>query len=82
MYDLEKMFIQLMSDIMRAPDQEEKRRAITLFRDHWPQIPGANALNQIFDLKSWIDSKINGQSFAFTVRKKWQDTQNNLAEKT
>jgi hypothetical protein len=36
---------------------------------------GATTINQVFDLKSWIDAKITGKSFGATVKSKWQEKQ-------
>jgi hypothetical protein len=72
LYDLEKKFIQLMSDLMRAPNAAEKKKAIVLFEESWVNIAGTNAINQIFDLKSWIDAQISGKSYGETVREKWR----------
>jgi hypothetical protein len=72
LYELEKKFIQLMSDLMRAPNAAEKKKAIVLFEESWVNIAGTNAINQIFDLKSWIDAQISGKSYGETVREKWR----------
>ena len=72
LYDLEKQFIQLMSDLLRIPSSEEKKNAIKAFEMNWNSIGGTQALNQIFDLKSWVDAKISGKTFGLTVKEKWE----------
>ncbi len=75
LYDLEKQFIHLMGELMRLHNAHEKKAAIGAFEQKWHDIAGTAALNQIFDLKSWIDSKISGKSFGATVKAKWQEKQ-------
>lgn len=72
LYDLEKQFIHLMGDLMKAPGTEDKKKIIREFEANWDQIPGTQALTQMFDLKSWIDAKISEKSFGAIVREKWE----------
>jgi hypothetical protein len=72
LYALEKRFIELMQHLIRTSDAKEQTAFIKSFESDWNTIPGVNALNQIFDLKSWIDAKISGTTFSETVREKYE----------
>lgn len=71
LYQLEKEFIHLVNNLLKTPPSEDKTRHFIAFAAKWEQLPGANALNKIFDLKSWVDAKIEGKSFAATVKRKF-----------
>lgn len=77
MYIIEKQFIDLIADLIRAATAEERRLRIKKFGEHWEKIEGSEILNRFFDFKSWIDAKVSKKSFAETIREKW----NNNAQK-
>ncbi len=70
LYQLEKQFIEMVGEVIKAPSAEEKRGCIRKFGEKWDKIPDANSINQFFDLKSWIEAKVNKKSFAQTIREK------------
>ena len=75
LYDLERRFLQFMSELMRAASKKEQQLAFQKMREALAQVadwPNAQALLQTFDLESWLEGKIRNQSFADVVRTKWE----------
>jgi hypothetical protein len=72
LYMLEKQFIDLISDLIKAPTAEEIRIRIRKFGEGWNKIESADSINQIFDLKAWIDAKVNKKSYAETIKENWK----------
>jgi tetratricopeptide (TPR) repeat protein len=75
LFDLERRFIHLMSELVRLPSAREWVSAFVRMRSALQSQaaqPGVAALLQMFDLDSWLESKISGQSFAEVVKKKWK----------
>jgi hypothetical protein len=73
LFDLEKRFIQFVSELLRLPEGKAQREAFARMRsDLATQAlqPGVRALLQAFDLEAWLDSKIQRRSFAEVVREK------------
>lgn len=71
---LERRFFQLMSELLRAMSPREHPgifRKMKLDLEALAQQPEARTLLQTFDLVAWVDSKIDGATFAETVRRKW-----------
>lgn len=74
LYDLERRFFQLMSELLRAASTQEQQFAFKKMKTdlaHFSALPDARVLLQTFDLEAWLDAKIKGQSFAFVVHAKW-----------
>jgi hypothetical protein len=80
LYDLERRFFQLMSELMRAPAEAERQHAFAKMRSDLADLsawPGTRTLLQTFDLDAWLDAKIKGRTFAESVRTKWEQTRQN-----
>jgi hypothetical protein len=71
-HELEKRFLLLMRDLTRAANAKERIPIFQKIKEEWADLPGAKAIEQTFDLESWLESKISNQSFAAIVRRKWQ----------
>lgn len=75
---LEQRFIHFFSDLIKKPNAKAQ---VELFAKMQTQIkaeqdePAIKALLQTFDLDAWLESKVQGQSFAAIVRKKWLESQ-------
>lgn len=71
--DLERRFMHLMSDLLRAPSSKGKQQAFQAMKTDLAELsdtPDTRALLQTFDLDAWLDSKIQGISFSEAVRRK------------
>lgn len=74
LYDLERRFFQLMSELLRVTSTQEQRHAFQKMKSdlaHFSTLPDARVLLQTFDLEAWLDAKIKGKSFASVVQAKW-----------
>ncbi len=77
LFDLERRFIQYMSEYMRQSGAREQRAVFEKMRTALQELaktPETQALLQTFDFGAWLDAKIQGSSFAVEVRRKWQRT--------
>ncbi|MBK9336583.1 MAG: hypothetical protein IPM98_08310 [Lewinellaceae bacterium] len=75
LYDLERRFLQFMSELLHAPAELERQRAFSNMRDDLAQLAtwaGARTLLQTFDLDAWLDARIKHRTFAESVRYKWE----------
>jgi tetratricopeptide (TPR) repeat protein len=73
-FALERRFVHLIGDLMKAPGAREQRPAFQkmLLDLQGPALRSeAQALLQTFDFEAWLDSKISGKPFAAAVREKW-----------
>ena len=73
---LEKRFIHFVSELTRLPVGKGQFEAFEKMQGYLQkemEQPATKALLQTFDLDAWLESKINGQSFAATVRRKWAE---------
>jgi len=57
---------------MKAPGQQDTRAGFQKWKEDLVGMSDYQTLLQTFDLEAWIESKIKGETFAATVRKKWQ----------
>lgn len=82
LFDLERRFIQLFNELMRAPSVREQQLAFQHIRTDWAELtglPGAQVLLQTFDLDAWIDAKQQGIPFREAVQRKFhQEEQGRL----
>lgn len=77
LFDLERRFIQYMSEYMRQSGVREQRAVFEKMRvalQELSKTPETQALLQTFDFGAWLDAKIQGSTFAVEVRRKWQRT--------
>ncbi len=85
LYDLERRFLNFMSELMRASSRQEQRQAFLKMREALAQDSeqaDVQALLQTFDLESWLESKVGNQSFAEAVRAKWDAQRKAASGKT
>ncbi|MBK8554715.1 MAG: hypothetical protein IPL65_02570 [Lewinellaceae bacterium] len=76
LFDLERRFMQLMSELMKATGSREEIAALSKTREDLrplAKMPATQALLQTFDLDAWLQSRIMGSSFATVVQIKWQE---------
>lgn len=74
LFELERRFIQFMSELIRVPSQRDQQIAFRKMKADLQQLalqPGSQVLLQTFDLDAWLEAKISGQTFATVVRGKW-----------
>jgi hypothetical protein len=74
LFELERRFIQFVSELLRLPEGKEQKEAfIKMKADLKTQAlqPGVKSLLQAFDLESWLDSKMSKKSFAEVVKEKF-----------
>lgn len=74
LFELERRFMHFISELMRLPTQRERIPAFQKMKSDLEvqaKSPGVHALLETFDLGAWLHSKMNGQTFAATVREKW-----------
>jgi hypothetical protein len=77
LFDLERRFIQYMSEYMRQSGVREQRAVFEKMRvalQELSKTPETQALLQTFDFGAWLDAKIQGSTFAVEVHRKWQRT--------
>lgn len=77
MFDIEKAFISLMSELLRMPSKNEQTEVFLRQKGsflHLFRLPAGKILLQYFDLESWLEHKISGKTFAEAVREKYQKT--------
>ena len=75
LFDLERRFMVLISELMKAPGKKEERIAFEAMQTTLPELsrePKARALLQTFDLEAWLEGKITRRSFAEAVQQKFQ----------
>lgn len=75
LFDLERRFIQLFSELIRAASAREQHQAFQRIRADWTELvelPGARVLLQTFDLDAWIEAKLQSISFGEAVRRKFE----------
>jgi hypothetical protein len=73
LYDLERRFIHFISDLIKQATAKEKKLVFHRMAEDIKRLaeqPDVRAALQTFDIEAWIDSKINGNSFAETVKLK------------
>jgi hypothetical protein len=83
LYDLERRFIHFIAELIRQPSGREQKNIFQKMKidlEELSRLPAAKALLQTFDLASWLDARITGQTFAAAVREKWR-RENGKAEK-
>lgn len=71
---LEWRFVQFVSEWMRLPPGKNPAGVFEKMRDFLVSVqeePATRALLQTFDLAAWIESKLDGRTFAAVVRDKW-----------
>jgi hypothetical protein len=73
--ELEKRFMLMMKQLVKAAATVEKVAIFRQLQSEWPQLPGALVIGQTFDVASWLESKVNHQSFAAIVQQKWRSSQ-------
>lgn len=74
---LEQRFVNFFSALIRTTNQRAEVEIFEKMQAHLKQEqnePAIKALLQTFDLDAWLESKIQGQSFAAIVRKKWLES--------
>ncbi len=74
-FQLEKRFMHLIADLMRATTTRERDAAFQQMKadlEAEATSPGVGALLQTFDLGVWLESKVSGQTFAAAVREKFK----------
>jgi hypothetical protein len=74
-HDLEQRFVHFVAELIRQPVGREQVHLFTKMKAYLEQdaaTPATQSLLQTFDLDSWLESKINGQTFAAVVQAKWQ----------
>lgn len=72
--ELERRFIQGMSEIMKAPDMARQKAVFRQMRgalQRLASVPDVRALLQTFDLDAWLESRLSGRTFARVVHEKW-----------
>jgi hypothetical protein len=72
---LEQRFLHFVSDLSKthsAKNQADIYQKMLFDLRATENDPAIKALLQTFDLDSWLESKITGQTFAAVVRKKWE----------
>jgi hypothetical protein len=75
LHELERRFMQGISEAIRLPDIKSQRAVFARVKnDLLPKAnePETRALLQTFDLLAWLDGKAGGQSFAEVVRRKYE----------
>lgn len=75
LYDLERRFIHFVSELMRQPSARGQLGVFQKMKTDLQEVakmPGAKVLLQTFDLEAWLDSRIDGRTFAAVVRDKWR----------
>ncbi len=70
LFELERRFIHFMADLMRAATRAEQQPFLQKMKAEFQILPGAKSLLQTIDLEAWLESKINGRSFAAALRLK------------
>lgn len=74
LHELERRFMQGISELIRTPDQRSRREVFDKMRTELEaksEEPETKALLQTFDLSAWLESKWRGQTFATIVREKY-----------
>lgn len=74
-FQLEKRFMHLIADLMRAATARERDTAFLKMQEDLEKeakSPGVRALLQTFDLGAWLESKLKRQKFAEAVREKFE----------
>ncbi|MEZ4917752.1 MAG: hypothetical protein R2792_01505 [Saprospiraceae bacterium] len=75
LFNLERRFMLLISELMRAANPSEEMQAFTSIQTDLEILshePTAKALLQTFDLAAWLESKIRKKPFAAVVQEKFQ----------
>jgi len=70
-YEVEKLFISQMKSLSRVDQPEQRLELFKSFRsklDELLLIDRENVILEYFDLRAWIESKIEASSFADTVK--------------
>lgn len=78
LYDLERRIIQFMAELMRLPMGRAQQTAFLKMKadlQNQAILPALKAVLQVFDLESWLQSKIEGQRFASVVKAKFEREQ-------
>jgi tetratricopeptide (TPR) repeat protein len=78
LYDLERRIIQFMTELMRLPSGKTQPTAFLKMKADMQNealLPAVKALLQVFDLESWLQSKIEGKKFATVVKAKFEREQ-------
>ncbi len=73
--ELEKRFMHLIAELMRANTAKERNVAFQQMQadlEGQAKSPGVPALLQTFDLSVWLESKISGKTFATAMREKFK----------
>ena len=71
---IELRFLHFVAEWIRLPAGKGRTEAFVKMRDDLRaehHLPATKALLQTFDLDSWLESKIQNQTFAAIVREKW-----------
>ncbi len=74
-YLLERLFIRLISDLIKLPGASERRERCKKAKNELQLIQDQAEVRTIlktFDFDAWLTSKINGSSFAEVVREKYR----------
>lgn len=70
--ELERRFIHFINDLMKASGRQDIRAGFQKMKEDLAEMSGYQTLLQTFDLEAWLESKIQGETFAATVRAKWK----------
>jgi hypothetical protein len=73
LYDLERRFINFISDLIRKSNAKERKLVLQRMAEDLKKLaeqPAVRAALQTFDIEAWIEGKISGKSFAETVKLK------------
>ncbi len=77
-YALERRFIQFMAELIRLPSGKPQQSAFLKIKgemQNQPLLQAVQAVSQVFDLESWLTSKIEGRRFALVVKAKFEQEQ-------
>ncbi|MBU6343182.1 MAG: hypothetical protein KGS48_16930 [Bacteroidetes bacterium] len=83
LYDLERRIILFMANLMRAPDSRTGQRIFRKMKNDLQMDDlqvAVHAVSQVFDLDSWLQSKIEGRRFADVVKDKFEKEQADASE--
>jgi hypothetical protein len=75
LFDLERRFFHLFTDLLKLPPGRGQIIAFEAARAGLHELnaqPEAQALLQTLDLDAWLESRITGQTFAAVVRANWE----------
>lgn len=72
LYVLERRFIQMMGQLMKSAGEGKEQQIIRLMYNQWDNLPGASIIAQVFDLKAWMEARMEDKEYAKVVAERYR----------